>query len=65
MTAQPLPPPSVSPRTPQRSTGDCVEVAHTADGGRAVRDSKVPARGTQHFSAGAWRTFTAELTWRP
>ncbi|MCX4551230.1 DUF397 domain-containing protein [Streptomyces sp. NBC_01387] len=30
------------------STADqeCVEVAGTLDGGRAVRDSKAPARGT-------------------
>ncbi|MEU2719292.1 DUF397 domain-containing protein [Streptomyces smyrnaeus] len=40
---------------------DCVEVAHTAGGGRAVRDSKDTARGTTYFGAGAWRAFTAQL----
>ncbi|WP_343238658.1 DUF397 domain-containing protein [Streptomyces sp. SID8374] len=29
----------------QGAAQDCVEVAHTADGGRAVRDSKNPAGG--------------------
>ncbi|MBQ1123722.1 DUF397 domain-containing protein [Streptomyces sp. B15] len=40
---------------------ECVEVAHTADNGRAVRDSKDTARGTAYFGAGAWRAFTAHL----
>ncbi|MFI1739166.1 uncharacterized protein DUF397 [Streptomyces sp. 2333.5] len=42
------------------SQGDqqnCVEVAHTADGGRAVRDSKDRAAGTQFYGAGAWGAF--------
>lgn len=36
---------------------NCVEVAHTADGGRAVRDSKDPRRGTQFHAPGEWGTF--------
>ncbi|MBO8198711.1 DUF397 domain-containing protein [Streptomyces smyrnaeus] len=40
---------------------ECVEVAHTSGGGRAVRDSKDTARGTAFFGAGAWRAFTAQL----
>ncbi|MGW1746454.1 DUF397 domain-containing protein [Streptomyces sp. NPDC002092] len=31
---------------------DCVEVAHTAEGGRAVRDSKNRDGGIQFYSAG-------------
>ncbi|MFE3884723.1 DUF397 domain-containing protein [Streptomyces lydicus] len=38
-------------------TTDCVEVAETADGGRAVRDSKDHAAGTQFHAAGAWAAF--------
>ncbi|MET9860093.1 DUF397 domain-containing protein [Streptomyces smyrnaeus] len=40
---------------------ECVEVAHTSDNGRAVRDSKDTARGTAYFGAGAWHAFTAYL----
>ncbi|MGI5352304.1 DUF397 domain-containing protein [Streptomyces sp. CA-250714] len=40
---------------------ECVEVARTADGGRAVRDSKDPARGTAYFSPTAWQTFITDL----
>ncbi|MDT0456165.1 DUF397 domain-containing protein [Streptomyces sp. DSM 41527] len=36
---------------------DCVEVAVTADGGRAVRDSKNRDGGTQFHGAEAWGTF--------
>ncbi|MBV7248272.1 DUF397 domain-containing protein [Streptomyces sp. MW-W600-10] len=36
---------------------ECVEVAHTADGGRAVRDSKDPAAGLQFFGPGHWAAF--------
>ncbi|MFJ8841842.1 DUF397 domain-containing protein [Streptomyces cyaneofuscatus] len=36
---------------------DCVEVAHTADGGRAVRDSKNPAGGLQFYGPGHWASF--------
>jgi hypothetical protein len=35
---------------------DCVEVARTADGGRAVRDSKRPAPVQFHSSVG-WSAF--------
>lgn len=40
-------------------TQDCVEVAGTADGGRAVRDSKNPAAGVQYFPAAGWSAFLA------
>ncbi|MEW2065529.1 DUF397 domain-containing protein [Streptomyces sp. NPDC007346] len=36
---------------------ECVEVARTADGGRAVRDSKNPAGGLQFFGPGDWAAF--------
>ncbi|MCZ1009310.1 DUF397 domain-containing protein [Streptomyces lydicus] len=36
---------------------DCVEVAHTADGGRAVRDSKNRDGGTQFHGPEAWDAF--------
>ncbi|MCR8575053.1 DUF397 domain-containing protein [Streptomyces sp. Isolate_219] len=36
---------------------ECVEVAHTADGGRAVRDSKDRDGGTQFHGAEAWGAF--------
>lgn len=36
---------------------ECVEVAHTADGGRAVRDSKDPAAGLQFYGSGHWAAF--------
>ncbi|MGC5342454.1 DUF397 domain-containing protein [Streptomyces sp. DT171] len=36
---------------------DCVEVAHTADGGRAVRDSKSAEAGLQFFAPGEWAAF--------
>ncbi|WP_411079063.1 DUF397 domain-containing protein [Streptomyces sp. cmx-18-6] len=39
------------------SANECVEVAHTADGGRAVRDSKNPAGGLQFFGPGHWAAF--------
>ncbi len=38
---------------------NCVETAPTADGGRAVRDSKCPEGGTQFYTAGEWRAFVA------
>ncbi|RDG38668.1 DUF397 domain-containing protein [Streptomyces corynorhini] len=38
-------------------TTDCVEVAHTADGGRAVRDSKNPTGGTQFYPPAEWAAF--------
>ncbi|PVC91667.1 DUF397 domain-containing protein [Streptomyces sp. CS014] len=36
---------------------ECVEVAHTADGGRAVRDSKDPAAGLQFYGPDHWAAF--------
>ncbi|MGI5352305.1 DUF397 domain-containing protein [Streptomyces sp. CA-250714] len=44
---------------------ECVEVAHTTTGGRAVRDSKDPARGTAYFGAEAWGEFISGLRGRP
>ncbi|WP_179813269.1 DUF397 domain-containing protein [Allostreptomyces psammosilenae] len=41
--------------------GNCVEVASTSDGGRAVRDSKDP-HGTIHFfSPSEWSAFLTAL----
>ncbi|MEU6012598.1 DUF397 domain-containing protein [Streptomyces sp. NPDC047515] len=37
--------------------GECVEVAHTADGGRAVRDSKDPDGGLQFYAPDEWAAF--------
>jgi hypothetical protein len=45
---------SVSQASP---TTDCVEVAHTADGGRAVRDSKNPGGGIQYCTPREWAVF--------
>ncbi|WP_326765615.1 DUF397 domain-containing protein [Streptomyces sp. NBC_01591] len=36
---------------------DCVEIAHTADGGRAVRDSKNPGGGLQFYAPEGWAAF--------
>lgn len=36
---------------------ECVEVAETADGGRAIRDSKNPQGGMQFYSADEWSAF--------
>lgn len=36
---------------------ECVEVAHTADGGRAVRDSKNRSGGLQFYAPGEWAAF--------
>ncbi|GFE14955.1 hypothetical protein Sgleb_30020 [Streptomyces glebosus] len=41
--------------------GDCVEVAHTADRGRVVRDSKDPAGPHIVLGAGAWGSFIQTL----
>ncbi|MGW2228361.1 DUF397 domain-containing protein [Streptomyces formicae] len=49
-------------RTSSYSQGgqqECVEVAHTTTGGRAVRDSKNPDGGTQHYTATGWSAFIA------
>lgn len=40
---------------------ECVEVAHTADGGRAVRDSKDRDGGTQFHGPAEWAAFVAAL----
>jgi uncharacterized protein DUF397 len=39
------------------TANDCLEVAHTADNGRAIRDSKRRDHGTQHYSPTAWAAF--------
>ncbi|MEW1718685.1 DUF397 domain-containing protein [Streptomyces sp. NPDC093109] len=36
---------------------NCVEVAHTANGGRAVRDSKNRDGGTQFYTPAEWTAF--------
>ncbi|MET9658335.1 DUF397 domain-containing protein [Streptomyces sp. NPDC006510] len=36
---------------------DCVEVARTADGGRAVRDSKCRDGGLQFYAPEGWAAF--------
>lgn len=37
--------------------GNCVEVARTADGGRAVRHSKNPDGGVIFYTPGEWEAF--------
>lgn len=37
--------------------GNCVEIAATADGGRAVRDSKDPHRPSLYFTGEGWQAF--------
>ena len=41
--------------------GDCVEVADTALGGRAVRDSKQPAGPLVTVSPEGWNAFLRQL----
>ncbi|MFE7428187.1 MULTISPECIES: DUF397 domain-containing protein [unclassified Streptomyces] len=41
----------------QSAGQDCVEVAQTADGGRAVRDSKNPDGGLQFYAPAGWAAF--------
>ncbi|MCX4786729.1 MULTISPECIES: DUF397 domain-containing protein [unclassified Streptomyces] len=36
---------------------ECIEVAHTADGGRAVRDSKNRDGGLQFYAPDEWSAF--------
>ncbi|MGW0825859.1 DUF397 domain-containing protein [Streptomyces sp. NPDC002845] len=43
----------------QGANTDCVEVAHTADGGRAIRDSKNPSGPVLFFAPSEWKAFTA------
>ncbi|KPI01168.1 protein of unknown function DUF397 [Actinobacteria bacterium OK074] len=38
---------------------DCVEVAPTANGGRAVRDSKAQTGPVLHFNSPQWQAFLA------
>lgn len=40
-------------------SGNCVEVAATAIGGRAVRDSKDPAGPSLYFTPTEWTAFLA------
>ena len=46
-----------------RSSGNaaCVEVADLPNGGRAVRDSKNPARAVLTFPAAVWSAFTTGI----
>lgn len=44
------------------SGADCVEVAHTADGGRAIRDSKDPQGPVLFFAPTEWNAFSAGVT---
>jgi len=37
--------------------GDCLEIAETADGGRAIRDSKSLPGPLLHLGSGPWSTF--------
>ncbi|WP_421106479.1 DUF397 domain-containing protein [Streptomyces sp. NEAU-S77] len=37
--------------------GNCVEVAATVSGGRAVRDSKDPGRPSLRFTREGWQAF--------
>ncbi|UUU32150.1 DUF397 domain-containing protein [Streptomyces sp. CA-210063] len=40
-------------------SGDCVEVAPTTTGGRAIRDSKNPHGPLLYISPTSWHTFLA------
>lgn len=42
----------------QGANTDCVEVAHTADGGRAIRDSKDRRGPVLFFTPSGWEAFT-------
>lgn len=50
---------SVSRRSTEISSRDCVEVADLPDGGRAVRDSKDPTGPALIFTPAEWAAFTA------
>lgn len=43
----------------QGANTDCVEVAHTADGGRAIRDSKDPNGPVLFFTPTEWKAFAS------
>ncbi|MDX2599635.1 DUF397 domain-containing protein [Streptomyces caniscabiei] len=45
----------------QGANTDCVEVAHTADGGRAIRDSKDPRGPVLFFASSEWEAFNAGI----
>ncbi|WP_433545716.1 DUF397 domain-containing protein [Streptomyces sp. CA-294286] len=45
----------------QGGSQECVEVARTADGGRAVRDTKDRDRGAQFHHPAAWGDFLAAV----
>ncbi|CAM5422207.1 hypothetical protein GCM10010329_00420 [Streptomyces spiroverticillatus] len=49
------------PSASQGGSQDCVEVAHTVDGGRAVRDTKDRGPATQFYGPAGWNTFVAAL----
>lgn len=40
---------------------ECVEVASTVDGGRAVRDSKNPGMGIQFHAPHSWDAFISSI----
>jgi hypothetical protein len=41
--------------------GDCLEIAHTRTGGRAIRDSKNPVGPTLTFPREAWNGFVTGI----
>lgn len=41
---------------------DCIEVARTADGGRAIRDSKDPHGPVLFFAPTEWNAFSAGVS---
>ncbi|MEV7191103.1 DUF397 domain-containing protein [Streptomyces sp. NPDC093510] len=41
--------------------GDCLEIAHTSTGGRAIRDSKNPGGPILTFPGEAWGEFVMGL----
>ncbi|SED20481.1 protein of unknown function [Streptomyces sp. 2323.1] len=51
----------VKARASQGINQECVEVAWTADGGRAVQDSKDRDGGTQFYGPGAWAAFVCAV----
>ncbi|WP_369036067.1 DUF397 domain-containing protein [Streptomyces adonidis] len=46
----------------QGANTDCVEVAQTADGGRAIRDSKDPQGPVLFFAPTGWNAFSAGVS---
>lgn len=41
--------------------GDCLEIAETADSGRAIRDSKSLPGPLLHLNSGPWSTFLTSV----